>query len=233
MRRDFEPNAVATCPQAVVRGPPSPCEGCCLLAEADHRIANHLQMLNANMRLKASDLARQPAAPSQAAVGLLLVGFAAQLEAVAGLHRALSARTPATSVDLGGHLREICAPFASGLFGEVAIAQDFPAGCAVRPDQLLPLTQVFSEVLTNAIKHGRDTEAPVVISARCGWNSVGDVTVEIADQGPGLPEGFDPMADGGLGFRLIRALVAQLGARMQFKSSHRGARFRLTLPLAC
>jgi len=56
------------------------------------------------------------------------------------------------------------------------------------------------------------------------------VVIEVIDNGPGLSGSFDAMADGGLGFRLIRALAKQLGALVEYQSELSGLLFRLTLP---
>jgi PAS domain-containing protein len=61
---------------------------------------------------------------------------------------------------------------------------------------------------------------------REGW-----VTIEITDDGVGLPEGFDPATDGGTGFRVMRALSQRLQARLGFKSTSLGLRVSLRVPL--
>ncbi len=64
-----------------------------------------------------------------------------------------------------------------------------------------------------------------------GW-AKGAAAIEIIDNGPGFPSAFNPQPDGGLGFRVVRALAVQLGATAPFSSSAEGVRFTLTLPLA-
>lgn len=200
-----------------------------LVAEADHRIANHLALLTSYVRLKSGDLARQATEPSRASVQLLLDGLGVQLEAVARLHRALAVEGPTTTVDLSEHLHETCAPYRLGLSGEVDIIEDFAPRCLVRTDQVLALTQIFAEVLTNAVKYARPGGAGMIL-ARCRRGAAGDTVVEVIDDGPGLPKGFDVQSDGGLGFRLLRALGKQLGGAMLFDSAATGLRFQITLP---
>jgi two-component sensor histidine kinase len=45
----------------------------------------------------------------------------------------------------------------------------------------------------------------------------------------GLPEGFDPAVDGGLGLRLVRSLATRLGADLVFEQSELGLCVRLWL----
>lgn len=196
----------------------SACDQCSLLVEADHRIANHLAMLGGYVRLKAAGVDGE--------ARLLLETIGAQVDAVGRLHRALAAHGQHGAVDLSEHLRMICAPFAAGLAGGAKLIQDIPTACPVRADQVLPLSQIVSEVVTNAFKY-----APVgVVLVRCRQGEAGGVEIEVVDDGPGLPAGFDPATDGGLGFRLIRTLSRQVGATPAFESAGLGLRFRLNLP---
>ena len=208
------------------------CDRCSCLEEADHRIANHLALLNSYVRLQAADLTRQGAAPSRDSVRLLLTGVGVQIDSVARLHRSLAAHGQHQSADLSEHLHAVCAPFAFGLSGGCEIIEDFRDGCIVRPDQVLPLTQIVAEVITNAVKHAHADGGTGSILARCRKDAAGAVVVEVIDDGAGLPEAFDPKTDGGLGFRLLRALGKQLGARIAFESNSPGLRFRLMLPAA-
>lgn len=210
----------------------NPCDDCSLLAEADHRIGNHLALLSGYVRLQAADLAKQSAAPTRESVRLLMTTIDAQITAVALLHRSLATHGRPVSTDLGEHLHEVCTPFGAGLSGGTRLVEDFEAGCEVRPEHLLPLTQMVAEVVTNAIKHAQTAGEPGDITVRCARDPGGALQVEVTDTGPGLPATFDPATDGGLGFRLLRSLGKQVGATLSFDSSRRGTHFRLMLPAA-
>ena len=58
----------------------------------------------------------------------------------------------------------------------------------------------------------------------------GAILIQIADDGVGLPEGFDPAKDGGLGMRMVRMLADQLGASLTFESTGIGLTVRLLIP---
>jgi PAS domain S-box-containing protein len=57
------------------------------------------------------------------------------------------------------------------------------------------------------------------------------IAVEVADDGVGLPEHYDPATDGATGFRVMRALSQRLEATLAFKSTSLGLRVRLRVPL--
>lgn len=205
------------------------CDGCRLIQEADHRIANHLAMLAAFVRLKELELARDPAVPSSEAVQILLETIRTQTDAVARLHRSLALNGRHVLSDLAEHLHATCAPLASLLAGRVEVIEDFSPGCQVAPDQVLPLTQIVSEAVTNAFKHACPIGRCGKITVRSRRDELGGFTVEIADDWPGLPPGLDLEVEGGLGLRLMRALSKQLGGRLEFQSRNTGALVRLTL----
>ena len=206
------------------------CDECDIVREADHRIANHLALIEGFVRLKAAEMVRRPIdSGGDSDVQLLLESIRAQIGAVARLHRSLAADGK-VSPDLGEHLRNICTPLGIALGGRIELVQDFPPGCFVRQDLVLPITQIVAEVITNAIKHAYPSGERGLIFARCHGDQSGAVWIEIADNGPGLPDAFDPETGGGLGFRLLRALGKQLGAVMAFDSTVSGLRFQLTLP---
>jgi two-component sensor histidine kinase len=51
----------------------------------------------------------------------------------------------------------------------------------------------------------------------------------VIDDGVGLSEDFNPLGDGGLGFRVVRGLARQLGADLVYESGDIGLTVRLTL----
>ncbi len=208
-----------------------PCDGCRLIQEADHRIANHLAMLAAFVRLKELELARDPAVPTAEAFQILLETIRTQTNAVAQLHRLMASHGGQASADLTEHLHATCGPLASLLAGRVEVIEDFSPGCRVSPDQVLPLTQIVSEAVTNAVKHAYPSGQRGKILVRSLRDDLGGLTIEIADDGPGLPPALGLEGPGGLGMRLMRALSKQLGARLEFRSRSPGALVRLTLPI--
>jgi two-component sensor histidine kinase len=206
------------------------CDDCGLLREADHRIANHLALLMGYVRLKTLDLKSRGAEPTVADTRLVLEDVNVQIGAVARLHTLLTAHGRCASPDLSHDLHEICTALRLGIAGAIDIREDLQPDCLVAPDQILPLVRCVAEVVTNAVKHARSGDEAGAILVRCRKDDSGTLWIEVIDDGVGLPQGFDPEVDGGLGFRLIRAFGRQLHAIVAFNSSDRGLAFRLVLP---
>ena len=89
---------------------------------------------------------------------------------------------------------------------------------------------VVGEIVMNAIKHAHPTGLPVSISVTCERNADGSIGLEVADDGIGLPENYDPMTSTGLGMRLIRTLCEKLDAGLQIESDSLGLTFRMRIP---
>ncbi len=136
------------------------------------------------------------------------------------------------SRDLGTHLRGVCAALLSSypLGAGVVPAYGFASGCAVRPDQVAPLSRVVREVVANAIEHAHPTHVEGRLRIGCRRDGGGGVAIEVIDDGVGLPEGFDPAVDGDGGLRLARALCRWLGATLSFESTGLGLIVRIALP---
>jgi two-component sensor histidine kinase len=205
-----------------------------LVAEAHHRVANSLTLLSGLVRMQAQTLAKlsQPLSAGEARV--LLDGIAARIVTVSQLHRLL-ARIPSDDalVDLGSHLDEVCRTLVDIVSSPrhsvrlELIAQD----CRISARQFQPVTLILCDIIINAIKYAHPAGLAVHLRIHC-YREDGALTIAAGDDGVGLPENFDTLRDGGLGFRVIRSLSAQLGADLKIDSSALGVSFRLRVPAA-
>lgn len=206
------------------------CESCWIVEEADHRIANHLAMLAGFVQQKANELSRHRDELDLQQVQFTLQSVRLQINLTGRLHRTLSNARRASAVDLADHLRELCTPLLALAPNKVELVESFQAGCLVGALKILPLSCMVAEVLTNSAKYAASPDRTGRVRVGCRSTSDGGVLVEIADDGPGLPAGFDPQRDGGFGFQLLRALGKQIGAPVIFDSSAEGLCFQITLP---
>jgi two-component sensor histidine kinase len=200
--------------------------------EADHRIANNLALIVGLLRLRARAVSEQAGTMDRAEVRVLLEDVAARVETVARLHRMLSQSYRSALVDLGAYLRELCASLTGALSpgARAHILHSVEDTCVLPPDQVLTLGMLVSELFTNSVKYAHPTGVAVQIQISCRHDETGNLVIEIADDGVGLPEKFDPAKDGGLGLRIVHSLASQLGATVQFDSSELGTKVRLEMP---
>jgi two-component sensor histidine kinase len=181
--------------------------------EADHRVANGLQLLHSALLLQAK---RDPNAPSNDAIQ----AAARRVEAVAGAHRHLHTANrrcvDEEGSDAADYLKGLLQRVGQrpGLSGSTAAEADpplmldvEPGTAAAVPAGLLPrLGLIAAELVANALKHGVGP-VRVELLRPPSVNNCG-VVLAVSDDGPGFPPGFAPKAgDGkGLGMRLVAAL---------------------------
>ena len=204
------------------------------LSEAQHRIANNLALIAGYTRLQASRLGKAGQSLSAREACIALEEVAARIETVGELHRLLSSPGQATvgdaGVDLGRFLDKLCASLMQtvSFAGDTTISHQDGGGCLVRPDQATPMALIVAELVTNALKYAHPTGVAGRIVVLCRRHASG-LVVEVADDGVGLGEGFDPRTDGGLGFRVVRGLARQLGATLAYEATGVGLTVRLSL----
>jgi two-component sensor histidine kinase len=203
-----------------------------MLREANHRISNHLTLLVGMVQTQVSALARGPEMLSRDAARAMLQETAGKIVSVGHLHRRLANLPHKSDVNLCDYLLEACATLVSSLsLGDrVSLVQRLIANCHVTPEQAQQIGLMVSEIIMNAVKHAHPTGIPVQISLACRREENGRLTIEIADDGVGLPEGADSSAKGGVGFRLIHTLAQSLKADLRIESDSLGLTFLITLP---
>ncbi|MDP3176790.1 MAG: hypothetical protein Q8M76_02725, partial [Spirochaetaceae bacterium] len=60
----------------------------------------------------------------------------------------------------------------------------------------------------------------------------GTVSLAVTDDGRGLPDSVSSLEDGGMGFKIVSALTAQLDGEGRVERLHRGARVLVSFPEA-
>jgi two-component sensor histidine kinase len=205
-----------------------------LVAEANHRVANSLALLGGLVRLQARAVGKAPQPPSNAELRLMFDGIAARIATVGQIHRMLAHLPQEGPIALNVHLRDVCAALVAAFSCEqqpVHIQHHGPE-CHVLAKYVQPLTLIVSEILTNAIKYAHPAGVPVAMCLTYEASEDGTLLIAIGDDGVGLPEGFDPSRDGGIGFQVVRALSAEMGAGLAIQSDNLGVTCTLTIPAA-
>ncbi len=202
-----------------------------LIAEANHRIANSLTLLVSMVRMQAVAVKKADETLSSAAVRQLLDGVAARINTISQLHRILSHSGSEGAVSLKPHLEEVTHALVAALSSPEQSVRVVHSGgdCIVLMRQIQPIILILCEVFINAMKHAHPAGVPLVITVDCTPAADGRLVLTISDDGVGLPEGFNA-AGGGLGFKVMRSLAAEIGAELQIVSTDFGLSFRLSLP---
>jgi PAS domain S-box-containing protein len=133
---------------------------------------------------------------------------------------------------LSQSLQDACAEIASSLTynGRLEVLPTAADACEVHADRAALIVLIVTEAVRNAITFAHPTGVPGRIAVGTRQDRAGAITIEVTDDGVGLPENFDPSSDGKTGFRLMRALAERLGATLKFRSTALGLSVRLRVP---
>jgi two-component sensor histidine kinase len=160
-----------------------------------------------------------------------------QTEAVRGYRRDGAGRLHRTSRD-GNHsihlskfLREIATSSLSAV-AQTEILFDLKADCEISAGHADAIALVVSEAITNALKYAHPTGVPGKICVASGRNKDQGLVIEVADDGVGLPEGFDPLTSKSAGTRLMRRCAEDVNGRLEFAQPPIGLCIRLEMPLS-
>ncbi len=169
------------------------------IREIHHRVKNNLQTVAALLRLQA----RRTAIPEARRA---LQESVRRVNSIALVHETLSASV-AELVDLDELVDKVLPAIGDGATAEVRakVRRDGSFG-TLAAALATPLVLVLTELVHNALAHAFDpgTTGEVVVTAR---RSAGVLDVVVADDGNGLPEGFDIEASAGLGLSIVRTLL--------------------------
>jgi two-component sensor histidine kinase len=171
-----------------------------MIQEIHHRVKNNLQTITALLRLQARRAESEEAATAlKEAVGRIM--------SVAVVHEFLS-KDESSIINIQEVCKRIMQEFVNGTLDPMKTIELKLEG---EGQFLLPAQQatscalIVNELIQNAVEHGYEHKQEGQILVRL-VQSEDSMSIEIEDDGEGLPKGFDP-AQGGLGLQIIRTLV--------------------------
>ncbi len=194
------------------------------IREIHHRVKNNLQTVAALLRLQA----RRMSVPEARAA---LDEAVRRVGSIALVHETLS-QSLDENVDfdeIADRLRVMVTDMGST---DSTVTSSRLGEFGVLPAELAsPLAMVLTELLQNATEHAFG-ETGGHVEVRVGRRGQ-QLEVTVADDGRGLPPGFDPERSGSLGLSIVRTLVeSELAGSLGFESdAGAGTRVRVAVPL--
>jgi len=192
-----------------------------LVAEVHHRVRNSLQLVQNLLTLQARAAGDTAAAQLGESAG--------RVQTIAAIHEQLYRSGAALDVKVGPYLRGLMESMGQALASAAegrTIRLD--ADEATWPAQeATPLGLIAAELVTNAIKYGQGAVTAMFRQPPGAAQAV----LMVSDEGPGLPEDFDPAHSRGLGMRLVTGLLRAPGAGLEVVHGGPGACFVAHLPV--
>lgn len=195
-----------------------------LLKEVHHRVKNNLAVIGSLFYLQSMQ-ATDP--------GLIAMMRDSQdrVRSMAMVHESLYNADNLTDVDFAEYARNLCEQLVTtySVEGQITLVTSLGA-VPLSIDLAVPCGLILNELVTNAVKHAFPQGRKGCISLSVGERD-GEVTVQVLDDGVGLPEGFDLSGGTSLGLRLIRSLSGQIDGRCGIVDTTAGTLATVTFAL--
>jgi two-component system, sensor histidine kinase PdtaS len=192
--------------------------------ESDHRLLNGLQMIGSLLSL-------QSRASSNGEAALQLAIAADRVATVGRVHRRLHSIDGVQTVAFKQYLKDLCSDFSTILSSEDPDRVIVVEGIEIKlpTATAIPLSFIANELITNAAKYGKG-RITVSLEAKSGKG----YALSVTNDGPALPQGFDPTSSRGLGMTIVRSFVERIGGELRFgrDDGGQGARFTVLFPCA-
>jgi len=191
------------------------------MTETHHRVKNNLQVVAALIEM-------QEHSDSDLVPMSMLVRLRQNIQALAVIHDILTEETKTQAdtslLSIKGVLERLVPILRTTMGTRRLLAEIEEVFLASK--QTTALALIANELISNAVKHGRGD----VTLALHQEGSL--VTLTVSDDGPGLPEGFDPLTAANTGLELIES-IARFDLHGETSYQNRpegGARIRVTFP---
>lgn len=188
-----------------------------LLAEANHRVKNSLQIVSSLLHLQI---------PYARGAADALNSAASRVRAVAAVHERLYIGGNIKTVVLDTFLGNLCRDIGQTLGFRDGIEVELSA-IEVPADMAVPLALITNELVANAVKYGRPPCRVVV-----QMDPPETLILRVADNGSGPADATasSPSYEG-MGSRIVQSFVKQLGARLETVRLPNAFTVVLTVPL--
>jgi PAS domain S-box-containing protein len=174
-----------------------------LIRELYHRTKNNMQIVRSLMNLQASEAGDETRA--------IVKEVDNRIQGLALVHEMLYQSNDLSNLDLTAYLDTLVRAIARNFWGHHSPVIVDLAGepLPVTLDIATPCGLVINELLSNTFKYAFPGGRHGVITVRISRDGPEFLLLEYADNGVGLPEGFDPRNQETLGMQSIFAIVEQ------------------------
>ena len=179
-----------------------------LLKETHHRVKNNLQVISSILNLQSSFIDDDKTLE-------ILQESRNRIRSMAIIHENLYRTEDFSSINFSNYFDNLTRSLISSyrIEEEVVLKSDLQE-IDLLLDQAIPCGLLVNELITNALKYAWKTgEVGTITMKLSEENSI--VTLEISDNGVGLPVAFENMKSDTLGLQLVETLVEQLDGEIE------------------
>ena len=193
-----------------------------LLREIHHRVKNSLAIVSGLIELQLDSTKSNEAKR-------VLQDSQTRIRSMALVHEKLYQTESLSDVGLDSYLRELVETI-HGTFNEYNKKVDLKFDLEkveLDVDRVIPCGLLINELVVNAFKHAFQKGKKGVLKIGL-YKNEGNITLQVEDNGTGVPEDFSFRDTGNLGSMLVDTFAAQLDAQTKIDSNGRGTTFSFT-----
>jgi two-component sensor histidine kinase/DNA-binding response OmpR family regulator len=196
-----------------------------LLKEVHHRVKNNMQIVSTLLDLQSEGIRDEEA----------LKAFREsqdRIKAMALIHERLYESADIVFIDFQRYIEELSAHlFDSYLVepGRITLHVD-AGGVTMGIDRAIPCGLIINELVTNSLKHAFPDNRQGKIRVLFRTGDDGQISLEVADNGVGLPAGLEITKTASLGLQLVHMLARQLRGVVRAENGATGAQFVIGFP---
>jgi PAS domain S-box-containing protein len=191
-----------------------------LLKEIHHRVKNNLQVISSLLSIQATHVEDHRAREA-------FQDSIRRVRSMALVHERLYRSGDLSQIDFAQYISSVTTDLAHTLHSPGIAVRVEAEQIMVGLDIAIPCGLIANELVTNALKHAYG--GGVQGTVRVGFQKLpnGDLQLEVADDGVGLPAGSDVNSMTSMGITIVRTLADQIGATLSVASPP-GTHFTVT-----
>ncbi|UPK70969.1 histidine kinase dimerization/phosphoacceptor domain -containing protein [Chitinophaga filiformis] len=181
-----------------------------LVKEIHHRVKNNLQIVMSLLNTQAAFLDDKDALNA-------IRESRYRMQAISLIHQKLYQSDNVALIDMSTYINELVVFLKDGFSDVNRIKFDLQiAPVKLDVSQSVPVGLILNEAITNAIKYAFTGNGTIIVSLQPTGNDV--LTLVIADNGKGFPDGEIPTQKDSMGMMLMHTLAEQLDGCLDIKS---------------
>jgi len=196
-----------------------------LLKEIHHRVKNNMQVISSLVSLQADG-------STDETVREVLRDVTYRVRSMALVHEKLYQSADLAHIDFAEYTRGLLGYLwrAHGAAAATVRLNLDLAAVSLPVDTAVPCGLILNELAGNALKHAFPEREEGEVTVSLHNSEEGCITLSVADNGVGLPEGLDWRQANSLGLRLVQMLSGQVGATVEARNNG-GTRFEIVFQL--
>ena len=180
-----------------------------LIKEIHHRVKNNLQIVMGLLQRQSAFVENENALAA-------IQSSENRMHSIALIHQKLYQADNLNKIGMGGYIDEMINymkdsyELENRIFFETLVDDIY-----MDVTQAVPLGLILNEAITNTIKYAYPGDISGTVYISMIKEDDQQISLTIADNGPGLPQGFDAEKSGSLGLNLMKGLSKQLGGTFE------------------